>query len=97
MKTKAIWRMAIVLAGLACVPAQAAEPDAAWREDQDAGWKAFRAGRLHQAEHRLRLAEREARTFGNDDPRLATTLDHLAWVLCSEGKHGEAESLANGL
>src|SRR5512135_580391 len=100
MKTKTIWRLAVILAGLACAPARAEEPvgplehDAAWREDHDAGWKAYREARLDEAERRLRSAERKARTFGKDDPRLATTLDHLAWVLCAEGKLGEAESLA---
>ena len=32
--------------------------------------------------------------FGQDDPRLASTLDHLAWVLSAEGKTAEAETLA---
>src|SRR5512144_1697272 len=94
MRTKTIWRLGVVLAGVACMPAPAAEPDAAWRANLDAGWKAFQAHRLDEAERRLRAAEREARTLGADDPRLATTLDHLAWVLDAEGKFDEAEALA---
>ena len=35
-----------------------------------------------------------AQAFGADDLRLATTLDHLAWVLCAQDKAPDAESLA---
>ena len=35
-----------------------------------------------------------AQGLGENDPKLATTLDHLAWVLCSEGKSDKAEPLA---
>ncbi len=65
-----------------------------WQADHDAGWKAYQEGRFEEAEKSLRAAEAEARTFGPNDPRLATTLDHLAWVLCAEGKPAEAEPLA---
>src|SRR5512135_2851202 len=94
MKTTMMWRVAVILMGLTCTTVRAANSDAAWREDHDAGWKAFRAARLDEAERRLRSAERKARAFGVNDPRLATTLDHLAWVLVAKGKIDEAESLA---
>ena len=84
MKTTMMWRVAVVLMGLACTPVRAANSDAAWREDHDAGWKAFRATRLDEAERRLRSAEREARTFGENHPRLATTLDHHACVMAAK-------------
>src|SRR5512135_701257 len=94
MKTTRMWCLTVILVGLACAPVRAADSDEAWREDHDAGWKAFRAARLDEAERRLRSAEREARAFGVNDPRLATTLDHLAWVQIAKGKIDEAESLA---
>ena len=72
------------------VPALGAD----WKAEHDAGWKAFKEGRLEEAELHLKLAEKEAKALGENDPALATTSDHLAWVLISEGKYSEAESLA---
>ena len=88
MKTVALGLALAAMAGTA--PAQ----DTRWDREHDAGWKAFQEGRLDEAETWLRSARTVARTLGADDPRLATTLDHLAWVLCAEGKFDQAEPLA---
>ena len=32
-----------------------------WKTDHDAGWEAYQAGRLDEAERRLKAAEKEAR------------------------------------
>jgi tetratricopeptide (TPR) repeat protein len=90
--TAAVMAMAIV--GFAGAPRYALAQGSKWQADHDAGWKAYQEGRLDEAETRLRAAEKEAEGFGANDPRLATTLDHLSWVLCTEGKSAEAEPLA---
>ena len=86
------WLGAVV--GLACVPGIASAQESRWQADHDAGWTAYKEGRFAEAEKRLLAAEKEARGFGANDPRLATTLDHLAWVYCAEGKPAEGEPLA---
>src|SRR3954464_6840117 len=65
-----------------------------WQTNHDTGWKAYQEGRFAEAEKLLRAAEKEARSYDARDPRLATTLDHLAWGFCAEGKADEAEPLA---
>src|SRR6187399_781019 len=82
------------MVGLAALPGLASGQGPRWQAEHDAGWNAYKEGRLDEAEMRLRAAEKEARAFGENDPRFATTLDHLAWVLCAEGKGDEAETLA---
>src|SRR3954451_7027406 len=82
------------VAALAVLPGLASGQVPQWQAEHDAGWNAYKEGRLDEAERRLRAAEKEAQGFRENDPRLATTLDHLAWVLCGEGKANEAEPLA---
>ncbi len=84
--------MAAALVGSAFATAGARGAD--WKSEHDAGWSAYKEGRIEEAERRLRAAEAEAQSFGETDPRLAATRDHLAWVLCSAGEGEEAERLA---
>src|SRR3954466_2397999 len=86
------WFVAALLGACALPAAMARGAD--WKAEHDAGWNAYKEGRLDEAESRLKAAEKEARAFGENDPRLATTLDHLAWVLNSEGRGVEALPLA---
>ena len=86
------WIAAALFAACGILAAPAGEAE--WKAEHDAGWNAYKEGRLDDAETRLRAAEKEARALGRMIPRLATTLDHLAWVLASEGKAVEAEPLA---
>ena len=83
--------MALVGCCALAVPASRGDD---WKAEHDAGWNAYKAGQLDEAERHLTEAEKQARVLGDNDPRLATTLDHLAWVLCSEGKSDKAEPLA---
>jgi hypothetical protein len=83
---------AVVSVTLARVPASAHAGD--WQTNHDAGWKAYQEGRFEEAEKFLTAAEKEARSFGDKDPRLAMVLDHMAWVLCAEGRPQDAEPLA---
>ena len=94
IKTGWLMAVTVIVAGLACPLGAALAQDSKWQATHDAGWKAYKEGRLDEAEKQLRAAEKEAETFGANDPRLATTLDHLSWVLCGEGKGGDAEPLA---
>ena len=86
------WFVAALI-GVGAFPAATAR-GADWKVEHDAGWDAYKEGRLDEAERRLKEAEKEARKFGEQDTRLATTLDHLAWVYCSEGRPEEAVPLA---
>jgi hypothetical protein len=82
------------LASLALGMTPALADESSWQKAHDAGWKAYQESRFDKPGKSLRTAENEARTFGDKDPRLATTLDHLAWVLCAEGRYKDAEPLA---
>jgi tetratricopeptide (TPR) repeat protein len=93
MTLKARLGIAAVLLGTLGLSA-AARPTGDWKAEHDAGWNAYQENRLEEAEKELRAAEKDARAFGPNDPRLATTLDHLAWVLAAEDKLDEAESMA---
>src|SRR5206468_4348386 len=67
--------MAMALLGLAGIAGSALAQGSKWQADHDAGWKAFQDGRLADAEKLLRSAQREARGFAQNDPRLATTVE----------------------
>src|SRR5262249_9452182 len=68
--------------------------EAAWKKQDDAGWAAGKEGRVTERETLRRAAEKTARAFGANDPRLALTLDHLAWDLAAEERIDEARDLA---
>jgi tetratricopeptide (TPR) repeat protein len=70
---------------LAAPPARAEEPGA----QHDAAWKAYKEGRLDEAEAGLRALVND----GGGENR-ALYLDHLAWVLAAEGKFAEAKGRA---
>ena len=74
--------------------ARAQAAPSTWEKEHGAGWAAYREGRLDEAEGHLKAAAREAKAFGADDPRTATTLDHLAWVRMARGDFAAAEPLA---
>jgi tetratricopeptide (TPR) repeat protein len=85
--------IAAVLLGI-CGGSAAMAQDVDWKAEHDAGWEDYKAGKLDDAERHLRAAVEAARTLGEGDPRLAQALDHLAWVLASGGRVGEAIPLA---
>src|SRR5947209_960976 len=94
-KARPTWVLAVVITGLASGPADVSAQTSSWQAQHDDGWKAFQQGRLSDAETLLKAAAKSARSFGPQDPRMATTLDHLAWVFCARGKYSDAESFAN--
>ncbi len=85
-------RSLLVLLALSSPSAFADE--ATWQKAHDAGWKAYQEGRPDEAERLLRAAAKEVKGFKPNDPRVATTLDHLAWAFCAQGKFADAEPLA---
>src|SRR4051794_30092230 len=94
MKNLSIMWVGTALICTVVCPAAPADDAADWKARHDAGWKSYKEGRMDEAEQGLRAAEKAARALGADDPRLATTLDHLAWVLSAAGEPEEAETLA---
>ena len=92
-RMKSEW-LAAALVGIACFSGAAWAQESKWRAEHDAGWQAYKDGHFTQAERHLRAAEKLAQPLGADDPRFATTFDHLAWRLCAEDKAAVAEPLA---
>ncbi len=64
-----------------------------WKSNNAAGIKALQQGRYADAEKLFLAALEEAKGFGPQDPRLATSLNNLAGLYQSQGKYAEAESL----
>src|SRR5262249_3126063 len=87
-------RILATVVGLSCAIGIAQAQESRWQADHDAGWAAYKEGRFAEAEKLLGAAEKAARAFGENDPRLATTRDHLAWVRSADGRSAEAETLA---
>ena len=55
--------------------------------------KAYQQADYAQAEKLLLAARKEAEKFGNQDPRLATSLNNLAFLYNTLGKYAQAEPL----
>jgi hypothetical protein len=87
-------RWLAVILGLTILVAPSVAQDSLWKAEHDAGWSAYKPGRLAEAERRLRSSERAGRALSQNDPDLATVLDHLARVLIVEGKVADAQPLA---
>ncbi len=64
-----------------------------WKAAVDAGNDAYARGRDVEAEGLFLEALKEAELFGDDDPRLALSLNNLAAVYHTQGKYTMAEPL----
>jgi tetratricopeptide (TPR) repeat protein len=64
-----------------------------WKTAVEAGTEAYESGRVAQAEIHFLEAFQEAETFGEDDLRLALSLNNLAAVYHTQGKYTMAEPL----
>ena len=64
-----------------------------WKSNNAAGSKALQQGRYADAEKLFLAALEEAKEFGPQDQRLATSLNNLASVYQAQGKYAEAEPL----
>lgn len=88
------WAFLVLAAALLLTSGTAHADEAAWKSAHDAGWVAFEAGKVEEAEAALVSAAKELRGFAPGDPRIDLTLDHLAWAYLTLGKFDQAEPLA---
>ena len=65
-----------------------------WEDRMRAGIQAYQKGDYGQAEGHWKAGLEEAKEFGPEDPRLATSLNNLALVYQAQGKYAEAVSLS---
>ena len=77
-----------------CLSSFAVAQDTAWEKSAKAGTKAYQQGRYAESEKLLLFALKEAEKFGEQDPRLATSLNNLAALYQAQGKYAEAEPLS---
>ena len=60
-----------------------------WQQYQNAGTEAYQQGDYSEAVRQIQLALKEAEYFGEEDPRFATTLNHLALLYYTQGRYDE--------
>ncbi len=88
-KAKTSW----LLLGILCLASFAVAQDTLWQTYMQATSRAYAHGQYPAAEKWLLAALREAEKFGEQDPRLARTLNALGEVYRTQGKYAEAEPL----
>ena len=88
-KAKTGW----LLLGILCLASFAVAQDTAWEKLNAAGMKAHQEGRYAAAEQHLTAALKQAEKFGEQDARLATSLNNLAELYHAQGKYAGAEPL----
>src|SRR5438093_2874533 len=64
-----------------------------WAAHNAEGQEAYSKGRYAEAERAYKLALEEAESFGEQDPRFATSLNNLGVVFSAQGKYASAEPL----
>lgn len=64
-----------------------------WKSLVEAGNQAYAQGKIPEAEVQFLAALKEAELFGEDDPRLALSLNNLAAIYHAEGKYTMAEPI----
>ena len=88
-KAKTGWLLLTIL----CLASFAVAQDTLWQTYMQATSRAYAHGQYPAAEKWLLAALREAEKFGEQDPRLARTLNALGEVYRTQGKYAEAEPL----
>ena len=73
--------------------AKATREESSWEMSMDAATEAYQQARYTEAEKFFLAALEEADNFGPQDPRLVPSLNGLASVYRTQGKHAEAEPL----
>src|SRR5688572_18077415 len=79
----------VVLFLAAAVPAWGQNGE--WIEVSRSGLRATAEGRFHEAAHLFRDALRVSEEFPEDDPRRATSINNLAYILHAQGRYLAAE------
>ena len=85
--------LVLLLVSLWLWPALVIADEARWVQHMRAGVAAYQRGDDEEAVGQTEAALKEAEDFGEQDPRLATTLNNLAVLYESLGRHGKAEPL----
>ncbi len=93
MSNRIIWLSAGVL-GLGFWFACTSVSDEEWERYIQTGEEAYQQGRYTDAETSWLAALEQAKKFGDEDTRLATSLNNLALLYSEQGKYAEAEPLA---
>jgi tetratricopeptide (TPR) repeat protein len=75
------------------LPVTAKNPDVKWETYVDSATQAYRQGKYGHAEQQLEAALALAEGLGDQDPRLAASLDKLAQLYFAQGKYSKAEPL----
>ena len=85
--------LVLLLVPIWFLPALVIAHEARWEQYMRAGKVAYQRGDYEEAVGQTKAALKEAEDFGEQDPRLATTLNNLAALYESLGRHGKAEPL----
>ncbi len=88
-----ITRLSAGVLGLSFWFACTSVSDEEWWKYIHAGMKAYQQGRYTDAETSWLAALEEAKQFGDEDVRLATSLNNLALLYNTQGQYGQAEPL----
>ena len=89
MRAKTAWLLLAIL----CLASFAVAQDTAWEKYMKAGMEAYQQGQYAEAEKQFSAALKEAEKFGEQDPRVGSSLNNLAALYQVQGKYGEAEPL----
>ena len=84
-------RIGFLVVLLLALAAPAWGQDGEWLELSRAGLRATAEGRFAEAERLFRDARRVGEQFPADDPRRATSVNNLAYVLHAQGRYLAAE------
>ena len=80
-------RLLGVIACLILWPAFVSAQETSWDTTNAAGLKALNEGRYSEAEELFSSALRMAETFGEQDPRFATSFNNLAELYRNQGQY----------
>jgi tetratricopeptide (TPR) repeat protein len=83
----------LVTYGCAASRTSPANATAAWQQAYDTGRQAYEHGNYPEAQKMFAAAVQEAEPFGDQDPRLARSLNDLAAAYAAQGKYTAAEPL----
>jgi len=81
----------LLLVSLWLWPALVIADEARWVQHMRAGVAAYQRGDDEEAVGQTEAALKEAEDFGEQDPRLASTLNNLAFLYYAQGRYVKAE------
>ena len=93
MKHSKTHGLMVGLLGLALWPAGCSTDEGRWERLNADGQTAYQAGRYAEAGESLLAALQEAERFGEQDPRLGTSLNELALLYHAQGDYAQAQPL----